>query len=28
VYEQPPASPNWSSTTGRRYRLGNGPQNP
>jgi tetratricopeptide (TPR) repeat protein len=28
LYEQPPASPNWSSTTERRYRLGNGPQNP
>lgn len=23
IFEQPPASPNWSSTTGRRYRLGN-----
>jgi tetratricopeptide (TPR) repeat protein len=28
LYEQPPASPNWSSTTGRRYRLSNGPLNP
>ncbi|HIA52404.1 MAG TPA: DUF4145 domain-containing protein [Candidatus Melainabacteria bacterium] len=28
LYEQPPASPNWSTTTTRRYRFGNPGNNP